>query len=55
MPKAGREDTFVVSCAVDKVAVAAARKKGVRVLDKEIILTGLLRRDLDFKSHELKV
>ena len=55
MPKSAAGNTFVISCKEDKALVAQAAKKKIPVLDKEILLTGLLKRELDFKAHSLKI
>ena len=46
--------TFVIASASDKASLAAARRKNLLVVDKEILLTGLLRHELDFKANLLK-
>ena len=52
-PRKKDAHTLVVSCAKDKAAVASAAKLGLAVVDIELILTGLLKRDLDVKKHAL--
>jgi hypothetical protein len=53
MPKIARDDTFVISCAEDKATVATARKKNIKLMNIEILLTGLLKWELDFKANVL--
>ena len=54
VPRKKDERTIVVSCAKDKAAASAAAKAGLAVVDMELILTGLLRRELDLAKHALK-
>ena len=44
----------MIASASDKASLAAARRKNLLVVDKEILLTGLLRHELDFKANLLK-
>eukprot|EP00095_Tigriopus_kingsejongensis_P000940 maker-scaffold360_size197209-snap-gene-0.35 protein:Tk00940 transcript:maker-scaffold360_size197209-snap-gene-0.35-mRNA-1 annotation:"mediator of dna damage checkpoint protein 1" len=55
LPKKAHEDIIVISCAKDVVEARVARGQGFRVTNNEILLTGFLRRELDFHSHQLKV
>lgn len=55
MPKSAAGNAFVISCKEDKSLVTQALKKKIQVQDKEILLTGLLKRELDFKAHALKI
>lgn len=55
MPNKPSSDVFVISCAKDKKVLTSAKKNGVTVCDNEVILTGLLRKELDTKAHLLKL
>ena len=55
MPKSASAKTFVISCPEDKKLLAAAIKNKIELQDKEILLTGLLKRKLDFKAHKLQL
>lgn len=41
--------TYVISCVEDKAVVDRLKRIGVRVMDKEFLLTGLFRYSLDTK------
>ena len=47
-PKAVAEGVLVVSCPEDKAVHAKLRKAGLTILDKEFILTGLLKYKVDY-------
>ena len=55
MPKAANEKTVLISCAEDKKLIGPAIKSKITVCDKELLLTGLLKKELDFKTHKLKL
>ena len=55
VPKKENAGVFVISCAQDKKVLSGAIKANVNIQDKEILLTGLLKGDLDFKKHKLKL
>ena len=48
MPPSGPADgTYVLSCPEDKTVLARLRRTGVKVMDKEFILSGVLKYKLD--------
>ncbi len=49
-PKTAGEGVVVVSCPEDKSTHAKFSKAGIPVLDKEFILTGLLKYKLDYAN-----
>ena len=55
MPLNNDENTFVVSCEADKKVLTKAIKAGIKIQNKEVILTGLLRQKVEFDKHGLVV
>jgi len=55
MPLNNDENTFVVSCEADKKVLNKAIKAGIKIQNKEVILTGLLRQKVEFDKHGLVV
>ena len=55
LPKKECSSVFVISCPEDKKILTNALKSDINIQDKEILLTGLLKGDLDFKKHQLKL
>ena len=53
MPKKNSDDVIIISCPEDKNQLNKAINAGFNVQDKEFVLTGLLKQDLNFKSHLL--
>lgn len=55
LPAACDDKLILVSCPEDKRQLGAAAKKAsaIPVQTKEVLLTGLLRRELDFKKNTL--
>ena len=55
-PPTGKPDgkTLLLSCQQDKAVCAKAVKKGHKVHEVELLLTGLLRYELDLNSHLVK-
>ena len=51
MPKKKSDDIIIISCPEDKNLLKKAINAGFNVQDKEFLLTGLLKQDLNFESH----
>ena len=39
---------YILSCLEDKISLNKMKKSGVQIMDKEFILSGILRYKLDF-------
>ena len=55
MPTQREENTFVISCEKDKNVVNKAIKNEINIMDKEIILTGLLKQKIELDKHRLLI
>ena len=55
LPKKAEDNLFVISCAEDKTEATKMSKLGIQVMDKEVLLSGLLKHSLDFAAFSLKV
>ena len=53
MPKKKADDVVIISCREDKDVLNKAIKAGFNVQDKEFLLTGLLKQQLNFKLYAL--
>lgn len=53
MPKENADDVIIISCREDKKVLKKAIKAGFNVQDKELLLTGLLKQQLNFKLYAL--
>ena len=55
-PPTGKPDdrTLLLSCQKDKAVCAKAAKKGHMIHEVELLLTGLLRHELDLKAYLVK-
>jgi hypothetical protein len=51
MPKKKSDGVIIISCPEDKNLLKKAINAGFNVQDKEFLLTGLLKQDLNFESH----
>jgi len=54
LPRKAEENQFVLSCPEDKAESEKLAKSGIKVVDKEMLLSGLLKQTLDFKAYALK-
>ena len=55
IPKKAEDNLFVISCPEDKAEVAKMSKAEIKVTDKEVLLTGLLKHSLELEAHSLKI
>ena len=53
MPRKSEENLFVISCPEDQTEQGRLAKMGIKIVDKEILLTGLLKQTLDFKAFTI--
>ena len=53
-PRKAEANLFVISCPEDQTEQDKLAKVGIKIVDKEILLTGLLKQVLDFKAFTLK-
>jgi hypothetical protein len=53
-PRKAEENMFFLTCAEDKAESEKLAKSGIKVVDREMLLSGLLKQTLDFKTHAFK-
>lgn len=53
MPRMNDNKVFVISCMEDRSVCKKPLEAGIPVVSAEIVLTGILRQELDFEEHKL--
>ena len=53
-PRKSESKLFVISCPEDRTDSDKLAKSGVKLVDKEILLSGLLKHSLDFEAFAIK-
>ena len=54
IPRKAEENQFFLTCPEDKGEVEKLAKSGIKVVDREMLLSGLLKQTLDFKTYAVK-
>jgi hypothetical protein len=53
LPRKSETNQFVISCPEDRTDSDKLAKSGIKIVDKEILLTGLLKQTLNFEAFAI--
>ena len=54
IPRKAEENQFFLTCPEDKAEAEKLGKSGIKVVDREMLLSGLLKQTLDFNTYAVK-